>query len=81
MESVLVLPTMGSSYPDPNLGIWEPIYIKYAKGVGTPESYGHFTALNERFPNLTKAELEEVCDKIKAGDNSIFNDHPMPYNP
>jgi len=79
LESVLVLPTMGSSYPDPNLGIWEPIYIKYAKGVGTPESYEHFTALNERFPNLTPLELEDVCNKIKAGDNSIFNDHPMPY--
>jgi hypothetical protein len=46
--------------------------------VGTPESYEHFTALNQRFPNLTKAELGVVCDKIKSGDNSIFNDHPIP---
>ena len=46
--------------------------------MGTPESYGHFVALNNRFPNLTPVELEDVCNRIKVGDNSIFNDHPMP---
>jgi hypothetical protein len=65
-----------ATYPDSNLGIWQDIYIKYSNGVGTPESYEHFTALNERFPNLTAAELEIVCNKIKTGDNSIFKDYP-----
>jgi hypothetical protein len=72
----LVVPsTLGSTYPDPNLGVWEPIYLKYSCGVATPESYEHFTALNERFPNLTPLELEDICNKIKSGDNSIFKDY------
>lgn len=71
-NGLVVSSTLGSTYPDPNLGVWEPIYLKDSCGVATPESYEHLTALNQRFPNLTPLQLEEVCDKIKTGDNSIF---------
>jgi hypothetical protein len=65
----------GSTYPDPNLGCWQENYLKYSCGVGSPESYEHFVALNNRFPNLTPLELEDICNKIKSGDNSIFKDY------
>lgn len=55
----------GATYPDSNLGCWQDTYIKYSLGVGTPESYEHFTALNERFPNLSKEELE-VFNQFKS---------------
>lgn len=74
----LIIPL--SIYPDPNLGVWQDIYIRQSLGVGIPESYEHLVALNQRFPNLTPIELEAAWNKVKAGDHSLLDDHPNPLH-